>query len=71
MFLPASAPERVVNALSAAIRQAVEAPRMIENLAKAGNAPAFEQPAQFAAIVRADLLRWGPVVKTSGFIADD
>jgi hypothetical protein len=38
---------------------------------KAGNAPEFEQPAQLAAIVRADLLRWGPVVKASGFIADD
>jgi tripartite-type tricarboxylate transporter receptor subunit TctC len=71
IFLPARVPERVVNALSAAIHQAVESPKMIENLARAGNAPAFEQPAQFAAIVRADLLRWGPVVKASGFIADD
>ncbi len=71
MFLPARAPERVVDALSVAIGQAVKSHQMIENLARAGNAPAFEQPAQFAAIVKADLLRWGPVVKASGFIADD
>jgi len=71
MFLPARAPERVVDALNAAIGQAVKSPRTIENLAKAGNAPAFEPPAQFAAIVKADLLRWGPVVKESGFVADD
>jgi tripartite-type tricarboxylate transporter receptor subunit TctC len=71
MFLPARAPERVVDALSVAIGQAVTSPQMIENLARAGNAPAFQSPAQFAAIVKADLLRWGPVVKASGFIADD
>jgi tripartite-type tricarboxylate transporter receptor subunit TctC len=71
MFLPARAPERVVDALNAAIGQAVNSSRTIESLAKAGNAPAFEQPAEFAAIVKADLLRWGPVVKASGFIADD
>jgi tripartite-type tricarboxylate transporter receptor subunit TctC len=71
MFLPARAPERVVDALSVAIGQAVMSPQMIENLARAGNAAAFQSPAQFAAIVKADLLRWGPVVKASGFIADD
>jgi tripartite-type tricarboxylate transporter receptor subunit TctC len=71
VFLPARAPERVVNALSAAIGQAVKSPKIIENLAQAGNAPAFQTPAQFAEIVKADLLRWGPVVKASGFIADD
>jgi len=71
MFLPARTPGRVVDALNAAIGQAVNSPRTIENLAKTGNAPAFEPPAQFAAIVKADLLRWGPVVKASGFIADD
>jgi tripartite-type tricarboxylate transporter receptor subunit TctC len=71
MFLPAGTPERIVNALSAAIGRAVASPRVIENLARAGNAPAFQSPAQFAAIVKADLQRWGPVVKASGFIAED
>jgi tripartite-type tricarboxylate transporter receptor subunit TctC len=71
VFLPAKVPQRVVNALSAAIGRAVMSLRMIENLARAGNAPAFQSPAQFVATVKADLLRWAPVVKASGFIADD
>jgi tripartite-type tricarboxylate transporter receptor subunit TctC len=44
---------------------------MIETLAKVGNTTAFQTPAQFAATVRADLARWAPVVKASGFVADD
>ena len=31
----------------------------------------LERPAEFAATVRADLARWGPVVKASGFVAED
>jgi hypothetical protein len=46
-------------------------PRRDSESPRAGNAPAFEQPAQFAAIIKADLLRRGRVVKASGFIADD
>jgi tripartite-type tricarboxylate transporter receptor subunit TctC len=71
VFLPARAPGRVVNALAAAIGRAVQSARMIENLARAGNAPALQSPAQFAATIKADFLRWGPVVKASGFVADD
>jgi tripartite-type tricarboxylate transporter receptor subunit TctC len=70
-FLPAQTPERVVNTLADAIGQALNSAQVIENLAKTGNAPAFQSPAQFAAMVKADLLRWGLVVKASGFIADD
>jgi len=36
-----------------------------------GNEPYFVARAQFADIVKADVARWGPVVKASGFIADD
>jgi tripartite-type tricarboxylate transporter receptor subunit TctC len=71
MFLPAGVAAPIVNALSAAIGRAVKSPRVIESLARAGNAPAFQSPAQFATLVKADLLRWGPVVKASGFVADD
>jgi tripartite-type tricarboxylate transporter receptor subunit TctC len=71
MFLPGRTPERIVNALNDALRQAVASPRVIENLNRAGNSPAFESPAQFAAILKADLQRWGPVVKASGFVAED
>jgi tripartite-type tricarboxylate transporter receptor subunit TctC len=71
MFLPARTPDLVVNALSEALGQAVKSPQLIDNLAKVGNVTTFQTPAQFAATLKADLLRWGPVVKASGFIADD
>jgi len=71
VFLPAKVPADVVNALSAAIAEAGKSPQMIESLAKLGNTPAFQPPAEFAATVAADVARWAPVVKASGFVAED
>jgi tripartite-type tricarboxylate transporter receptor subunit TctC len=71
VFVPAKAPADVVAALSAAIGDAVKSPQMVENLAKVGNTPAFQTPAEFAAVVKADIARWAPVVKASGFVAED
>jgi tripartite-type tricarboxylate transporter receptor subunit TctC len=68
-FVPSKTPAEIVNTLSAAIGEAVKSPQMAENLAKVGNEPAFQTPAEFAATVQADVARWGPVVKASGFIA--
>jgi tripartite-type tricarboxylate transporter receptor subunit TctC len=71
VFVPAKTPADIVAALSAAISEAVKSPQMVENLAKVGNAPAFQTPAEFAAVVKADIARWAPVVKASGFVAED
>src|SRR5438876_10169553 len=65
VFAPAKMPDDIVNALSLVIAEAVKSPQMVENMAKVGNEPAFQTPAQFAATVRADVVRWGPVVKAS------
>jgi tripartite-type tricarboxylate transporter receptor subunit TctC len=70
-FVPSKTPANVVNALGAAIGDAVKSPEMIDNLAKAGNEPNFQTPAEFAATVKADIVRWAPIVKASGFIAED
>jgi tripartite-type tricarboxylate transporter receptor subunit TctC len=43
----------------------------METLAMEGNEPALQTPEQFAATIAADLARWGPVVKASGFVAQD
>jgi len=71
VFVPAKTPADVVNALSAAIAEAVKSSQMIDNLAKVGNTPTFQTPAEFAATVKADIARWAPVVKASGFVAED
>ena len=71
VLVPAKTPADIVNALSSAISEAVKSPQMIESLAKVGNKPGFQTPAEFAATVKADIARWGPVVKASGFLAED
>jgi tripartite-type tricarboxylate transporter receptor subunit TctC len=70
-FAPAGTPRDVIQALNATIGKAVQSPDLIENLARIGNEPKFESPDQFAMTVRRDIERWGPVVKASGFVADE
>jgi tripartite-type tricarboxylate transporter receptor subunit TctC len=70
-FMPARTPAATVDALGAAIGQALRSPHMVEMLAKEGNEPALQSPAEFATTIAADLKRWGPVVKASGFVAED
>jgi tripartite-type tricarboxylate transporter receptor subunit TctC len=71
VFVPAKTPPEVVNALSGALNDAINSKEMLESLAKVGNEPTFQTPSEFALTVKADLDRWGPVVKASGFVADD
>jgi tripartite-type tricarboxylate transporter receptor subunit TctC len=71
VFVPSRTPSETVNALSSAIHDAVKSPQLIESFAKFGNEPGFRTPAEFAAVVKADIERWGPVVKASGFVAED
>jgi tripartite-type tricarboxylate transporter receptor subunit TctC len=68
---PAKMPPAVIAALSAAIGEAVGSPPVIESFAKVGIEPMFQSPADFAATIQADIARWGPVVKASGFVADE
>src|SRR5262249_61795659 len=71
LFVPVRTPAAVVSALSAACADASKSADMAESLAKFGSESAFQTPEQFAARVKADIERWGPVVKASGFIAED
>jgi tripartite-type tricarboxylate transporter receptor subunit TctC len=68
---PAGMPPDVVLALNAATGEAVRSPEIAESFAKMGNEAKFQTPDQFAAQVKADLERWGPVVKASGFVAEE
>jgi tripartite-type tricarboxylate transporter receptor subunit TctC len=70
-FVPARTPPEIVRALNAAIGEAVSSPQMIESLAKIGSEPKYETAERFAATLRADMERWGPVVKASGFVAEE
>jgi len=70
-FAPANTPAETVRLLGAAINAAAKSTAMAQSLAKFGNEPAIEMPDEFAATVRADYERWAPVVKASGFVAEE
>jgi tripartite-type tricarboxylate transporter receptor subunit TctC len=69
VFLPAKTANEIVDALSGAIREASRSKQMIESLAKFGTEPAYLSAAEFTAWIKAEIARWGPVVKASGFVA--
>jgi tripartite-type tricarboxylate transporter receptor subunit TctC len=68
---PARMPPDVVLALNAAIGEAVRSQEMTGSLAKMGSDTKLQAPDQVAAQVKTDLERWGPVVKASGFVAEE
>jgi tripartite-type tricarboxylate transporter receptor subunit TctC len=71
VFGAAGMPAGLVAAASKAIEAATKSPEYAEALAKFGNEPTFEPPDAFAARFKADVAKWGPVVKASGFEATD
>jgi len=70
-FVPAKTPAETVNTLNAAIGEVARSPAVVDSLAKVGNEPAWRTPEEFAATLKTDIARWGPVVKASGFVAED
>jgi tripartite-type tricarboxylate transporter receptor subunit TctC len=71
VFVPAQTPQPIVAALNSAVRDADHSPTVIDSLAKFGTEPAYLSTADFTAWIKAEIDRWGPVVKASGFVAID
>lgn len=71
LFAPANTPAATVEALNQAVKAAVQSPNVVASLTKFGNEPAYATPAEFAAMVKSGIATWGPVVKASGFVAQD
>jgi hypothetical protein len=46
-------------------------PDVVESFSKFGNDAVYVGPAEFAATLKADIERWGRIVKASGFTAED
>ena len=66
-LLPAGTPPPIVRALHAAIGAAAATADLREALARLEYAPAMMEPAAFAARIRAEQQKWGPIVAASGF----
>ena len=70
IFLPGKASADVVNRANAAVKSALASSDVIEGLAAMGLEAKSSTPAELAAMLRADTLRWAPIIKTIGFSAD-
>jgi tripartite-type tricarboxylate transporter receptor subunit TctC len=63
---PRNTPADIVDKLNAEINSALADPRMKARVTDMGGATLASSPAQFAAIVAAEVDKWGKVVKFSG-----
>ncbi|WP_167784688.1 Bug family tripartite tricarboxylate transporter substrate binding protein [Ramlibacter rhizophilus] len=70
-FVPARTPAETVQRLNTLVREAMQAPEFVEALGRNGLQPLHQSPEEFARMVRADLQRWGPIVKATGFSAEE
>jgi tripartite-type tricarboxylate transporter receptor subunit TctC len=70
-FLPAKTPGAIVQSLSDMLREGLQAPELVESLGKSALQARYMTPDAFAAQVKDDRDRWGPIVKATGFTAAD
>ncbi|HEY3076944.1 MAG TPA: tripartite tricarboxylate transporter substrate-binding protein [Burkholderiales bacterium] len=70
-FAPARTPANVVKRLANGIADATAFGDTQRSFIKMGMDPVAMTPVGFAAVVKADLERWAPIVKASGFTAED
>ena len=71
LFVPAKTPPDVVEKLGVAVRDALKSAEIQERLGQLGLEVRASTPAEMNDIVRAQYNTWGPVVKASGFTADE
>jgi len=70
-FLPAKTPAATVLQLNSLVREALQDPAFVAQLATYGLEPVHQSPEEFARRVKADYERWGPIVRATGFTAED
>ena len=71
LFVPAKTPPAVVDALNRSVRDALDTAEVKAGLIKLSFEAGGTSPEQFAEIVRADIARWEPIVKASGFTPEN
>jgi tripartite-type tricarboxylate transporter receptor subunit TctC len=69
LLAPAKTPAPVVAKLNASILKALADPDVKKKLLEQGAEPAGETPAQFAAFIASETVKWGKIVKQSGATA--
>lgn len=68
---PAHTPPAIVNILNAALNKVLASPELKEKFAPFGAEPKSSTPAEFATLVRDEVVLWGKVAKSAGVKADE
>ena len=71
VFMPPRTPAAIVNHAATAIAEAQKTTDFNEAFAKFAMEPVAGTPESFGRRIRADLASWGPIIKSSGFTAED
>jgi len=66
MAAPAGTPKEIIATLNKAIVTAGSSTKVVDQLAAVGMDSVNDSPAEFAAFIKAEIAKWGKVVKTSG-----
>jgi tripartite-type tricarboxylate transporter receptor subunit TctC len=70
MFGPAKIPRALVNRLNQEVVRVLNQPDVKEKFASLAIEPIGTTPEQFAAILKADMAKWGKVIKAAGIIEE-
>jgi len=70
VMAPAATPRPLLERLSAEIVKVVNAPEVKENWSKQGAVPMGMTPAEFDKFMRADIQKWGKLVRDTGMKVD-
>jgi tripartite-type tricarboxylate transporter receptor subunit TctC len=70
LFAPAKVPPAVIRKINADVNELLKSKDVIDKFAAQGAEPYLTDPQQFAAVLKADIAKWGQVVKASGASVD-
>lgn len=70
LFAPVKVPPQIVRKLNADVGEILKTRDVLEKFAAQGAEPYITDPAQFASVLKADIVKWGKVVKASGATLD-
>jgi tripartite-type tricarboxylate transporter receptor subunit TctC len=66
LLAPAGTPKAIVAQVHKAMVGVLEAPQVVEYLAKLGAYPVGNSPSEFAAFQKAEIVKWGKIIRGSG-----
>ena len=70
LFAPAKVPAAVVRKINTDVNEALRSKDVVDKFSAQGAEPYVTEPQQFANVLKADIAKWGQVVKASGASVD-